>query len=1181
MYLKSLTLKGFKSFADRTVIKLEPGVAAIVGPNGSGKSNISDAVLWVLGERNAKNLRGQSMEDVIFAGSSARKPVSVAEVELLLDNSDGTLPVDFAEVSIGRRMYRSGESEYLVNGNIVRRMDVLDILHDSGLGTGTNSIISQGNLDSVLSSKPEDRRALIEEAAGILKHKERKAKSERKLARMDAHLDRVMDVTAEVERQLKPLERKAKKALAYQDLSAELADLKLLLSVDDLRALQKRWDETQAREGELNQQSEQLRLAVEQAEKTLEDLQQQLHDRGLLENDLNQNYRRAQASFERLNSTIMLLREKRKNVQAELERLTRTLEEGRVRREAAARELEEAAHSRDEAVAKHNAAKSRLDNLEGQYNAAREERKGIRRKLDTLTAEQRALVHKQEAAQAAQDALRENLSEKRTRAQVIEAHVADASSRLEKAQSEAHETEKAASDIQARYDEARQQDASARETLNRLVVQRSEARQALDASRTALNKVTAERSALEELERASEAANPALAHALDAAESVQGGLTPMTHALSVPERYEALIEALLGPDLRALLTSSTPDTVRLVSEMMAGETSGEVSFVLNEEEPMKRESVQGCERLLDRIEAKGPFAQHVERMLGDVYVVSTLEQALKQHASSRVPARFATLDGCIVWSNGKISLTRRSESEAQQSALARRRSLEQLRESEQHALREYEAACEDDARLEQELRTAQAESLKVSESLANLKGTCEAATRDAAQAAEALATLKAEHDRLIKEQAENQEFLDKALPDTEALEREIAQAVAGVAANKDAIAELESTLSPVQKRIVHLSDEVSNARLDVARLSERAAYAERMVSTRSQEISSSSRQDTQAQDRIHVARAVDARIDPLLSTLGRLADSVSLRANALERESFDAQNKAQGLHGQISQATAAVREAHGSFDALGSRIAELRIEKGRLEVQVEAAIKVITEDCGVSLETAMKSDALENRAEAVEQAGSLERRIKNMGTINPDAAEEFEVVSERYTYLSEQLADMKAARAALSRIVSVIDERMRDDFVNTFNQVNDNFSEIFSTLFPGGGAHLSLVDPDDLENTGVDVHAQPVGKRVKKMSLLSGGEKSMTAMALLFAVYRIRQTPFYILDEVEAALDDTNLRRLIGYLQTIRHETQFIMITHQRRTMESADILYGVSMQADGVTKVLSQKLDSAKRKEN
>lgn len=291
MYLKSLNLKGFKSFADRTVMRFEPGLAAIVGPNGSGKSNISDAVLWVLGERNAKSLRGQSMEDVIFSGSSARKPVGVAEVELVLDNSDGTLLVDFSEVSIGRRMYRNGESEYLINGSLVRRMDVLDILHDSGLGSGTNSIISQGNLDSILSSRPEDRRELIEEAAGILKHKERRKKSERKLAQMDAHLARVNDITAEVERQLKPLERKAKKALTFKQLDAEYQKFRLELAVDDLRVLQDEWNHILKQEEENQKKANQALAALNEAEKERDALQDQLQASGESESALGADYR--------------------------------------------------------------------------------------------------------------------------------------------------------------------------------------------------------------------------------------------------------------------------------------------------------------------------------------------------------------------------------------------------------------------------------------------------------------------------------------------------------------------------------------------------------------------------------------------------------------------------------------------------------------------------------------------------------------------------------------------------------------------------------------------------------------------------------------------------------------------------------------------------------------------------
>ena len=1180
MYLKSLTLKGFKSFADRTVMRFEPGIAAVVGPNGSGKSNISDAVLWVLGERNAKNLRGQSMEDVIFAGSSARKPVSVAEVELLLDNSDGTLPVDFAEVSIGRRMYRSGESEYLVNGNVVRRMDVLDILHDSGMGTGTNSIISQGNLDSVLSSRPEDRRALIEEAAGILKHKERKAKSERKLAQMDAHLARVNDITAEVERQLKPLERKAKKARLHEQLSSELSDLRLGLAVDDLRVLQKRWDETLESEKALEAQQAQLKEELASSEAVLDGLQGELHKRSSQESSLNGNYRRAQASYERLNSTAILLQEKRTGYLSEAERLSRYVEEGRVRRSAAQKELAEAREAAEEACAKSEQAEKLRGDLEISYTQRVNERNDLRKQLDTLTSEQRALAHRRDTIQATRQALKENLSEKRARAQVIDAHVADSAERLAAAREKLSELSALAESLESEFADLSQRDSEARSALGQLVVSRDAARKKLDAARNDLSQASAERAALEELERASEASNALLAHALSVKESISPDSALLSHVVSAPEGYDSMVEALLGNDLQAVMVASEQQAVGLLRDSLGSNAVGAVSAVFGTPSSADPNTVGGV-RLLDRITVSPGFEAQVESLLGDVVLTDSLDESLRLASECRGSrARFASLDGCVVDAQGKVSLFRSSQADKENSALARRRALQAAKSAEARCQKAYESATQDDAAVEAQLRQAQTESLKLSEELASAKGRSESARRDASSAEAAVRDLEQENEHLLKEQEENRAFFEKAQPDSDQLESDLAQVQAQLELNKEGIADIEQKISPLKRDIVSLSEKVSDARLEAARLSERKAYAERMVATRQQEIASSNREDASSTRRIAIARGAANRASDLLSTLRSLSDAASLISSRLERESANEQEFSRSLHDQIAQATKASREVRDRFEAHSSRIADVRIEKGRLEVQVESSINAITQDCATPLETALALEPLANRPQAEEQAASLERRIKNMGAVSPDAAEEFEQVSTRYNYLSSQLEDMRQARKSLARIVEVIDERMRDDFIATFEQVNANFSEIFSTLFPGGQAHLSLVDPEDLENTGVDVNAQPVGKRVKKMSLLSGGEKSMTAMALLFAVYRIRQTPFYILDEVEAALDDTNLRRLIGYINVVRNETQFIMITHQRRTMESADILYGVSMQADGITKVLSQKLDKATRKE-
>ncbi len=1179
MYLKSLTLKGFKSFADRTVLKFEPGVAAVVGPNGSGKSNISDAVLWVLGERNAKNLRGQAMEDVIFAGSSARKPVGLAEVELLLDNSDGTLPVDFDEVSIGRRMYRSGESEYLINGSIVRRMDVLDILHDSGLGTGTHSIISQGNLDSVLSSKPEDRRALIEEAAGILKHKERKLKSERKLARMDNHLARIIDVTAEVERQLKPLERKAKKALTFQDLDKQRFDLKLQVSVDDLRLLQKQWSETEEKETAFNTQLAQHKEQLAQAEKDLDDLQHKLKERGSKETDLNTSLREAQNIYERFNSAKRLLQEKRSYANQELERVARLFEESKINEQRAQEELTNATAQYEQAKQSYLDAQKQQESKEEAYASLVSERNACRKQIDTLTTEQRAFVHRKEALEAEQKALLENLSATRAKAQVLEAQLIDAKARLTSTQAEEVEHAKLEANLQEEFERAQEQAAKARETLNASLNTREEMRTKLDTARDELTAVSAERSALEELERASANLNPVRSCLNDENNGLSTTFIPLVQAIGVPQELEAIVEALLGDSLQALLFDSDTHMVDAIKAVLSQECLGQATLVAPSF-PEQKQLLSNKRWLFNELTIKDGYGGAVGALLGDVYLTQTVEEALAFSKETNEAVRFVSLDGCVVGAQGIISLLPLSAHDNEQGALSRRRAYEQLCKQEALCERSFNELQTNLSQIEEELRQYQSLSLKLSENVAQLKGQSDSAHKNAQRARELLAAAQKEYARLEEEAKQNQEFLSKRQPDSDSLEQQLIEVIAQLDTNKEKINEYQKTLSPLQKRILTASEELSDLRLSSARLSERYAYAERMVQTRKQEIASSNKAHSEAFSRRVVATGVVGRVDPLLATLNALTDSLSLLEANLELKAQDAQTLSQDLHAHIAQATKRVRDMHDLFDATSAKISDVRIDKGRLEVQVEAAIKVITDECATSLETAFALEPLEEREVALDKLQSLERRIKNLGTINPDAAQEYEEVKQRFDFLQGQLQDMKSARLALSRIVSVIDERMRDDFIDTFNQVNDNFAQIFSTLFPGGQAHLSLVDPDDLENTGVDVNAQPQGKRVKKMSLLSGGEKSMTAMALLFAVYRIRQTPFYILDEVEAALDDSNLRRLIAYLEAIRHDTQFIMITHQRRTMESADILYGVSMQADGVTKVLSQKLEQAISKE-
>jgi chromosome segregation protein len=1171
VYLKSLVLKGFKSFADRSVLTFEPGITAVVGPNGSGKSNISDSVLWVLGERNAKNLRGQSMEDVIFAGSSARKPVSVAEVELVLDNSDGTLPVDYSEVSIGRRMYRSGESEYLINGVVARRMDVLDILHDSGLGTGTHSIISQGHLASILASKPEDRRALIEEAAGVLKHKQRKAKSERKLERMDDHLARVRDVVAEVERQVKPLERKAKRAIAYKEVSAELSQIELALAVDDLRTLQGTWDGVVEAEGKLVAQTQELHATIAQREAESEALQKKLQAATEAAGKTSDRYRRAQAASDKLDSQALLLHEKKRSAQTYVTDLELRVQAD----EAAAADLDarcaEAKKAADEAAVAREAADKRFAEARERTRDLQERKRGVQAKLDEATRTRRDALAQLEAVRAKQARTREILASNRAQEKLIGTHAAELEERLTAARQAAEEAARDAEEASAAVDAAKEADSAARARVGEAVAARDRVRAAADAAREARGAAKAEVRSLEAARRARTAANPLLAATVKATGEGSRALADVIEA--TPE-LSALIALLLGPDMDALIVPAA-DVDALAADAAAESASGAVLLVPSDARALSVPAGVAARRLVDEISYPADAAAAVESLLGNVVVCDTPAEA-RALAAGNPGVCAVTAQGAIARTTGALEVVRPSSDAVD--AIAEHRKLEEARDRATRAEDAFAEAEAQVAQAEAALRDAQAESLDASQALAQKKGDANAARSRAQSTQQARSALEREQRAIESQRQAARKALEKAEPDAaelDAREKELSDTVEGAKADID---DLREALSPLRAKVDDAQNALAEAKLAAATAKERTDYTTRMLITREQDVRAS--RDSRAKAKANIARkkAAAGRIDPLIAVFERLAASAHRRTELLETQSAQSQAASADLHEQINAARSRTRETHEAFDTANGQLANVRVEKGRLEMQVQAAVKAITEDCDTPVEVAQDLPRLEDRAAVQDQADKLRRRIKNMGTINPDAAEEYSELKARYDYLQAQLDDMVAARRSLSKIVHVIDARMKDDFVHTFDEVNQNFQTIFGVLFPGGTGSLELVDPTDPENTGIEVNAQPRGKRVLKMSLLSGGEKSLVALALLFAVYKTRSTPFYILDEIEAALDDTNLRRLLAYLDSIRDNTQFIMITHQRRTMEMADVLYGISMQSDGVTKVMSQRLDQALR---
>lgn len=1184
MYLKSLELKGFKSFADKSVLPFEPGMNAVVGPNGSGKSNISDAVLWVLGERNAKHLRGQAMEDVIFGGSSARKAVSMAEVELVLDNADGTLPVDYSEVSIMRRLYRSGESEYLINGVLSRRMDVLDILHDSGLGTGTHSIISQGSLDSVLQSSPEERRNLIEEAAGVLKHKQRKAKSERKLETMDTHLTRANDVLHEIERTLKPLERKAKKAQVYQEATGELAELTLLLAVDDLRSLKIEWETLEAREAELHQAVTTRKEAVEALEKEVEKLQDSARIQTTQAQELTRVHRSVTHAQERFDGVVLALRERKRSAYEYEASQALTIERNKASLEAAQREYENASLAAKTLRDQFELAQKKVTELEQRRSQTSKVRQGLENELRTLEQERSSAQKSAESMQHDLEKTKEELATGRAHAKLVETQGKALEEQRQKAEQDAAATnatlaegEKALADLVTSESEARGE-------VVRATKKRDELKENLRVLEQQLFQINGEVSGLEKLEEVYLSQSPAQQWLKERFTERGEDVPLLSHYVSAPVGLETLVEAFMEHELSAFLIKNDAQAQTFIEQLAQADVSGLATFVVDSPAVQKQSAIsatqielpEGCCSLLSMLTWSEEITEIMDALFGDVVLCESVSCAQKAQSSVSVPLRYLVSSGVVFYPQGKIQRGIVSQ-EPEEGVLARRRQLQAAQEKASHVEHEIGQAKQALSDAEEALRKASEVSLRLVQELATLRGSTESARAEARSAQARLEAIKKECSDLDNQRKVAQEAVNKALPCVAELEEKLREVREKAEKNTARIDEIQQELQPLRKESGQIRDGLNEAKLQAAKLQERKNYNDRMEETRLHDIERIQKANQDALHEVLIKRVAKKRIDPIMNCMEVLAQSARGRARLLEEQALAAEGSSSDIYNKIDGARQKVKEARDTFDEGSAALNDLKVAKGRLEVQVNTKTTAIVEECHTSLEEALLLPELEDRQVAEEQAAALGRKLKAMGTISPDAVEEYEAVKKRYDYLASQMKDLQTARASLARIVSAIDARMREDFERTFVEVDQNFRSIFGELFPGGYAELILVDPDDVEHSGIEVRAQPRGKRISKMTLMSGGEKSLTALALLFAVYRTRTTPFYLLDEVEAALDDSNLRRLIAYLEKLRETTQLIMITHQRRTMETSDVLFGVSMQ-DGITKVVSQRLEHALR---
>jgi chromosome segregation protein len=1181
VHLKSLTLRGFKSFASATTLRFEPGITCVVGPNGSGKSNVVDALSWVMGEQGAKSLRGGKMEDVIFAGTSGRPPLGRAEVALTIDNTDGALPIDYAEVTISRTMFRSGGSEYALNGSPCRLLDIQELLSDSGIGREMHVIVGQGQLDAVLHASPEDRRAFIEEAAGVLKHRKRKEKALRKLDAMQANLTRVSDLTAEIRRQLKPLGRQAEVARRAQVVQADLRDARARILADDLVRLSTTLEAEVADETALRQRKEEVEALLSTGRERLGELEQAAAAAAPRLARAQETWYRLSSLRERVKGTASLAADRlRMLAEAEPERTPgRDPEE----LEAQARAVKEQEDALAEEVA---AAREVLDSaVDNRHEAEKAEGDEERR----LVALQRAAADRREglARLAGQVAARRSRVEAgEEELERLTTGIGEAIERAEAAQQEftALETQVAGHEAGEEGLDAEHEAAAAA-----LAEAEAEVEQLTSAERDAeRDRATwsARKEALELGLTRKDGAGALLA----ASDRLSGVLGSVAALLAVDSGYENAVAAALGVAADAVVVESSgraDAALRLLKEDDAGRAAVLVAGAPRLASADRPALPAGARWVRDLVHAPAALEGAVDRLLAATAVVPDLDVA-RAFVDAHPDATAVTFAGDVV----TVGLLQGGSASAP-SLLEVQAAVDEAADKVSEATRAAEAArfalsgadARKDAAAERvedaldRLHESDARLAAVAEQLGHLGSTARAARGEADRQRKAVTAkqeaLAADREALAELEARleaAQETDEDEEPSTQARDRLAAAATAARAAEMEA----RLALRTCEERARALSGRADSLF--------KAAAAEREARARA--VAREERRRRQAV----TARAVLAGAEYALTLLdGSLtrADQLRLAADGerrtRERELQLCREQVQRLAEEQARLLDSVHR-----DEVARAEQRARIENMRQRAIDELGIEpdVLVDEYGPH-QLVPPSPVAPGEPEPKEppqpapfvreqqekRLKAAERALALLGTVNPLALEEFAALEERHKFLTEQLEDLKASRRDLLDIVKEVDERVEQVFTEAYHDTAREFEGVFSRLFPGGEGRLILTDPSDMLATGIEVEARPPGKKVKRLSLLSGGERSLTAVALLVAIFKARPSPFYVMDEVEAALDDTNLGRLITIFEELRESSQLIVITHQKRTMEVADALYGVTMRGDGVTTVVSQRL--------
>ncbi len=1180
MYLKRLELQGFKSFADKTILEFKPGITSVIGPNGSGKSNISDSIRWVLGEQSIKSLRGAKSEDIIFAGTQNRKSLGFAEASIVIDNSDGKLPIEYSEVTVTRKIYRSGETGYYINKVPCRLKDILELFMDTGIGKDGYSIIGQGKIDEILSNKSEDRRHIFEEAAGIVKYRVRKAESEKKLEQTKLNLLRINDIISEIESNIDPLKMQAEKAKQFLDLREELKNIevglflyniesykeKLEQIVKDIEIMENHKQEEVEKQEKLQKNKDDLKIAIDNLTSKIEEVQ-------------NLGFESSN-KIEKINSEISISKERIINNNQNEERIKNEIKECEER-------IEELEEEKKQKVEKKDSLFSNKEKFEKELDEKQEELKKIMEKMSTKELEiegKKQLLEKytdekyeKSSNINAQDVNYQNIQKRQNN---LKLEISEVISELDgqrdtkqELSSKFFEIENKRSKLVNEIEEVSKQKQECENKINEFDISINKIVDEMQMKKSRLNFLIETEKEKEGYVKSVKSILIACDRDLNLKKGMHGVLANL---ISVDKKYETAIEMCLGASLQNIVTENEQDAKKLV-EYLRKNNLGRASFlpittVKGKKIDKIKSKTNGVIGIAsDLINTDKKYRQIVESLLGRTVIVDDMDTAINLAKQNSYSFRIVTLKGDVINPSGAIQGG--SVQTKTVNILGRSKEIEELKNNINLLDEKVKALQEDKVKYQESVSSVIEKAKEFEKSLQEIDITYATEKQKILAIEEKIDSSQIRLSKLKQESKKNEEQKIEIQNNKEEEKRRIEEIELEVQKLNEVIQEFASLNKDNQKYVDDLNFDITNLKISVSSFDESGTSIDEMILRINQDIENNKKSIENKNNELNVKNEENKELNNKITELNNeVIEIKNLVANSSTKVE---ELKASRLKNneELAKIEKDISSQFDVIEDLKEHCVKIDVKKTKLEQDLEQVINTLWEEYEITPNNAGDYKKPDNVLTTQKQVNTLRNNIKDLGSINIDAIEEYKKTKERYDFMCEQRLDLDVTAGKLRKIIYDMTETMKNQFSEKFKQINKNFSEVFVELFGGGKAELILNDEDNILECGIDIKVQPPGKKLQNMMLLSGGEKAFTAIALLFAILKINPAPFCILDEIEAALDDVNVYRYAEYLKKFSNDTQFLVITHRKGTMEAADTVYGITMEENGISKLLSMKL--------